>query len=320
VLRSLPVPVDPNVLVGAATADDAAVYRLSADQALVATVDYITPVVDDPYQFGAIAAANSLSDIYAMGARPLFALNVVGFPRETLPLETLARILEGGAAVAAEAGIGVLGGHSVDDPEPKYGMVALGLVHPDRVVANAGAQPGDRLFLTKPLGMGIVTTAIKRDLAAPATVEQAVTSMRTLNRAGAEAMLAVGPHAATDITGFGLVGHLLEMLQASGAGAHLHLARVPLVDGVWELARSGCYPGGSLRNLAHVAPSVDWGDLDEAEQIVLADAQTSGGLLIAVPAERAAALRAELEARGALAAAEIGEVTAEAGRVRVSRE
>jgi len=320
VLRSLPVPVDPNVLVGAATADDAAVYRLSADQALVATVDYITPVVDDPYAFGAIAAANSLSDIYAMGARPLFALNVVGFPRDTLPLDMLARILEGGAAVASEAGIGVLGGHSVDDPEPKYGLVALGLVHPDRIVANAGAQPGDRLFLTKPLGIGVLTTAIKRDLAPPAAVEQAVAAMRTLNRAAAEAMVAVGPHAATDVTGFGLTGHLLEMLRASGVGAHLRLARVPVLDGVWDLVRAGCYPGGSRRNLDHVSPSVDWGDLDDAEQLVLADAQTSGGLLIAVPAQHAEALHAELAARGTLVAAEIGEVTAEAGRVRVSRE
>jgi selenide,water dikinase len=319
VLRSLPVSVDPDVLIGTATSDDAAVYRLSSDQALVATVDYITPVVDDPFQFGAIAAANSLSDIYAMGARPLFALNVVGFPRETLPLDTLARILEGGASVAAEAGIGILGGHSVDDPEPKYGLVALGLVHPERIVANAGAQPGDRLFLTKPLGIGIVTTAIKRDQAPPATVEQALTSMRTLNRSAAEAMVAVGSRAGTDVTGFGLLGHLLEMLNASGVGARLRLDSVPVVDGVWDLVRAGCYPGGSRRNLDHVSPRVDWGDLDDAEQLVLADAQTSGGLLIAVASERAAALRDELTARGTLVTAEIGEVTAEPGRVQVTR-
>jgi selenide, water dikinase len=318
VLRSLPPVVDPDVLVGAATADDAAVFRLSTDQALVATVDYITPVVDDPYEFGRIAAANSLSDVYAMGARPIFALNVVGFPRETLPLDVLARILEGGAAKVAEAGIGVLGGHSVDDPEPKYGLVALGLVHPDRIVRNAGARPGDRLFLTKPLGMGIVTTAIKRDAAPPATVEQALASMGTLNRAAAEAMLAVGPHAATDVTGFGLLGHLLEMLNASGAGAELRLDQVPVADGVWDLLRAGIYPGGSRRNLDHVSPRVDWGGLDDAEQLLLADAQTSGGLLIAVASEQAAALRTELAARDTLAA-EIGMVTAEAGRVRVSR-
>jgi len=318
VLRFLPPTVDPDVLIGAATADDAAVYRLSPDQALVATVDYITPVVDDPYDFGAIAAANSLSDIYAMGARPLFALNVVGFPRDTLPLDTLARILEGGAAKAAEAGIGVLGGHSVDDPEPKYGMVALGLVHPERIVANAGARPGDRLFLTKPLGIGIITTAIKRDAAPPAAVEQALASMRALNRAAAEAMQAVGPHAGTDITGFGLLGHLLEMLTASEAGASLRLSQIPIFDGVWDLARAGLFPGGSRRNHEHVSARVDWGDLDEAEQLVLADAQTSGGLLIAVAADRADTLRAELAARGALVA-EIGTVTDEAARVRVTR-
>jgi selenide,water dikinase len=282
-------------------------------------VDYITPVVDDPYEYGMIAAANSLSDVYAMGARPIFALNVVGFPRDTLPLDVLARILEGGAAKTTEAGIGILGGHSVDDPEPKYGLVALGLVHPDRIVANAGARPGDRLFLTKPLGMGVITTAIKRDLAPPATVAQALGSMRALNRAAAEAMVAVGPHAATDVTGFGLLGHLLEMLKASDAGAALRLSQVPVVDGVWELLRADVYPGGSRRNHAHVSPNVDWGDLDDYEQLLLADAQTSGGLLIAVAPERAAALRAELATRGTLAA-EIGIVTADPGRVRVSRE
>jgi selenide,water dikinase len=311
--------VDPAVLIGAATADDAAVYRLSDEQALVATVDYITPVVDDPYEFGEIAAANSLSDVYAMGARPLFALNVVGFPRDTLPLETLARILEGGAAKATEAGIGVLGGHSVDDPEPKYGMVALGLVHPERIVANAGAQPGDRLFLTKPLGTGIITTAIKRDVAPPAAAAAAVRAMATLNRAACEAMVTVGVHAATDVTGFGLLGHLLEMLAASGAGAELRLASIPVLDGALELARQGVYPGGSQRNLGHVSARVDWGDLEESEQLLLADAQTSGGLLIAVAAERAEALAAELARRGVPAAA-VGEVTGEAGRVRLLRD
>lgn len=317
-LRSLPVSDDPNALVGAATADDAAVYRLSPEQALVATVDYITPVVDDPYAFGQIAAANSLSDVYAMGARPLFALNVVGFPRDRLPLDTLARILEGGAAKAAEAGISVLGGHSIDDPEPKYGLVALGLVHPDRVVTNAGARPGDRLFLTKPLGMGVITTAIKRDAAPAVVVEQAVATMAALNRAAAEAMLEIGPHAATDVTGFGLLGHLLEMLNASGVGATLRLDQVPVLDGVWDLLRAEIYPGGTRRNHAHVSPRVDWGDLDEYEQLLLADAQTSGGLLIAVPAERAGALHDALTARGVLAA-EIGAVTDEPGRVRVIR-
>ena len=316
-LRSLPLVGDPNALVGADTADDAAVYRLSADQALVATVDYITPVVDDPYVFGTIAAANSLSDIYAMGARPLFALNIVGFPRG-LPLDLLARILEGGAAKAAEAGIAVLGGHSVDDPEPKYGLVALGLVPPERVVRNVGARVGDHLFLTKPLGMGIITTAIKRDAAPPAMVEAALATMATLNRAAAEAMVAVGPHAATDVTGFGLLGHLLEMLTASGVGAELWLEAVPVVEGTWDLVRAGIYPGGSQRNLDYVSPRVEFGDLDQAERLLLADAQTSGGLLIAVGAEDAPRLAAELAARG-VRAAEIGRIIDAPGRVRILR-
>jgi selenide,water dikinase len=307
--------VDPNVLVGTASSDDAAVYRLGPDQAVVATVDYITPVVDDPYHFGMVAAANALSDIYAMGARPLFALNLVGFPRK-LPLTLLERILEGGAAKVAEAGISIIGGHSIDDPEPKYGLVALGLVHPDQVIRNGGARPGDRLFLTKPLGIGIATTAIKRDQAAPALMEAALRVMETLNREAAEAMCAVGPSAATDVTGFGLLGHLLEMLNASGVGARLRLAAVPVLEGVWDLVRAGVYPGGSERNLAHVTPSVEWGGIEAAARLVLADAQTSGGLLIAVAPEKAASLAEALRHRQVLVA-EIGEITDRTGWIEV---
>lgn len=314
-LRHLPPTIDPNVLVGAELSDDAAVYRLSDEQALVATLDFITPVVDDPYQFGAIAAANALSDVYAMGARPLFALNVVGFPRERLPLEQLGRIIQGGADKAAEAGIGILGGHSVDDPEPKYGLVVLGLVDPKRVVTNRGARPGDVLVLTKPLGIGIITTALKRDAVSAQTVAQAVAVMSMLNRAASEAMVAVGVNAATDVTGFGLLGHLAEILNASRVGARIEAGAVPLLPEVMELAEAGYVPGGTRRNRDALADFVQWGtEVDEATRLILCDAQTSGGLLIAVPGERRALLLRELEARGARGTV-IGEVVAGVGIV-----
>jgi selenide, water dikinase len=321
VLRSLPLVTDPSVLVGADTADDAAVYRLSDELALVATVDYITPVVDDPYMWGGIAAANALSDVYAMGGRPIFALNVVNFPRDGLPLEMLERVIAGGAAKAGEAGVAILGGHSVDDPEPKYGLVALGTVNPARVICNVGAVPGDALILTKPLGMGILTTAIKRDLLPGPAVERAVEVMLGLNRAASEAMLASpGVHAATDVTGFGLLGHLGEMLGgSSGVGAHLVAGSVPVLEEVWDLARQEVVPGGTRRNLASVAPMVDWSErLSSVDQLVLADAQTSGGLLIAVESSGAEPLLRDLAARGVTWATRIGTFTDRAGRIEVS--
>ena len=308
-LRYLPPIADPNVLVGTDVPDDAAVYRLSPDRALVATVDYFTPIVDDAYDFGRIAAANALSDIYAMGARPLFALSIVGFPKDKLPLSVLGEILRGGADKAADAGIFVVGGHSIDDPEPKYGLVVLGEAHPDRIVTKGGARPGDRLFLTKPLGIGIISTGIKRGKVGEDVIRQAVEVMTTLNAGAAEAMTSVGPSAGTDVTGFGLLGHLSEMVTQSGVGARVHLDRVPVLPAAWGLAREGVVPGGSHRNHAFLSSLVTWAEgIDEAEQLVLADAQTSGGLLIAVPADRAEALRAALVAKGTLAAAEIGEV------------
>ncbi len=309
-LRYLPPIADPNVLVGTDLPDDAAVYRLSPDRALVATVDYFTPIVDDPYDFGRIAAANALSDVYAMGARPLFALSIVGFPKDTLPLTVLGEILRGGADKAADAGIFVVGGHSIDDPEPKYGLVAIGEAHPERIVKKSGARPGDRLVLTKPLGIGIISTGIKRSKVGQEVIRQAVDVMTTLNAGAAEAMTSVGPSAGTDVTGFGLLGHLSEMVTQSGVGARVYLDRVPVLPAAWDLAREGVVPGGTRRNHAFFSGRVTWADgVDETEQLVLADAQTSGGLLIAVPAERAEALKAALVAKGTLAAAEIGEVT-----------
>lgn len=312
-LRRLPFVEDRNVLVGTATNDDAAVYRLTGDQAIVATVDYFAPVVDDPYLFGQVAAANSLSDVYAMGARPIFALNLVGFPSEKLPIELLGEILRGGSDKAAEAGIAVIGGHSIDDPEPKYGMAVIGLVHPDRVLTNTGARPGDALVLTKPLGSGILTTGIKRGLVSAAAEAEVVQIMATLNRTAAEAAIRVGVDAATDVTGFGLLGHLGELTAGSGVGAALSAAAIPVLESVWPLVREGIYPGGSKRNLDYIAERVRWApEIPDDVRIVLADAQTSGGLLLAVPAAQVAALLEDLAANG-VTAARIGEIVEDPG-------
>jgi selenide, water dikinase len=311
--------LDANALVGAALADDAAVYQLSADMALVATVDYITPVVDDPFTWGSIAAANALSDVYAMGARPIFALNVVNFPRDTLPLEILEQVIQGGATKVAEAGVAILGGHSVDDPEPKYGLVALGTVHPQRIVRNVGARPGDALLLTKPLGIGILTTAIKRGLASAAAIQRAVDVMAALNRVAGEAMIASGGvHAATDVTGFGLLGHLSEMLGAGGIGVRLEADAVPVLEEAWDFVRQDVVPGGTRRNLASVESFVDWSErLSPEQRLVLADAQTSGGLLMAIDPASAAALLANLHEQGITAATQIGTFTGNPGRIEV---
>ncbi len=292
---------------GTETGDDAAVVRLDDERALVETLDFFSPVVDDPFDFGRVAAANAFSDVYAMGGRPLFALNILCFPMKTLGHEVLARVLAGGDAIAAEAGVPILGGHSVEDPEPKYGMVVTGLVHPDRLLRNTGGRPGDVLFLTKPLGSGILTTALKKGALAPERAAEIVRVMTTLNRAGAEAMQEVGVRACTDVTGFGLLGHLRGMLACTGVGAELEFARLPLVDGVLETVRGGTCPGGTRRNLGFFGPHCEFDDaLDEAQRLVVADAQTSGGLLIACPPERADALADALRAAGTLAAARIG--------------
>jgi selenide,water dikinase len=309
VLRHVPVATDPRILVDASSRDDAAVFQMAPDRAIVATVDFFTPIVDDPYDFGRIAATNAFSDLYAMGATPLFALNLVGWPRDKLPFELLGEVLRGGADVARAAGAFVLGGHSVDDPEPKYGMAAIGEVHPDRIVTNAGARPGDALVLTKPLGTGVLTTALKRDLLSEADVAPAVAAMTTLNAGAARAMLGVGVHAATDVTGFGLLGHLRTLLEASGAAAELRAAAVPLLPRAREAAERGAVPGGTERNMAGVADAVHFAaGVDQATRLLFADAQTSGGLLIAVPAERADALVAALGRERTPVAAVIGRV------------
>jgi selenide,water dikinase len=285
VLGALPGLEDPRVLVGATANDDAAVFRIAEDRALVATVDFFTPIVDGPEDFGAIAAANSLSDVYAMGARPLFALGLVAFPRDKLGSGLLERIVAGGAAKLAEAGVPVVGGHSIDDSEPKFGYSVTGEVHPDRLVTSAGARPGDRLYLTKPLCSGLVATAIKRGLCPEDLERRAIAVMTHLNRSAAEAMVTAGASAATDVTGYGLLGHLANM----GVGADVELVKVPVLDGVRELGAADLFPAGTRRNHAAIRDSVDWGGLPESEQLLLCDAQTSGGLLVAISAERAAA-------------------------------
>ena len=300
------------------TADDAGVYRISADLALVQTVDVFTPVVDEPYWFGAIAAANALSDVYAMGGVPRTALNIAGFPRSKLPLEILGEILHGGGEKCAEAGVAVIGGHTLDDPEPKFGLSVTGFVHPDRVVTNAAAQPGDRLVLTKPLGLGVITTGIKQERTTRSTIDEAIRVMAALNRAAGQAMADVGVSAATDITGFGLLGHLHEMTRASGVRARILLSAVPILEEAWGLARAGTVPGGTQRNRAALAGAVIWEGIDEDGQILLCDAQTSGGLLIAVPGDRLARLVQALRAGGALASEVVGEITGEgAGEITV---
>lgn len=304
---------------GAATGDDAAVYRLDDSTGLVLTVDFFTPITDDPYEFGLVAAANSLSDVYAMGGRPLIALNVVGFPA-ALAGELLGAVLRGGYDKAAEAGCLIAGGHTVDDNEPKYGLSVVGLVEPGRQVTNAGAQPGDALVLTKPIGTGIITTAAKAGAAPPAALQTAVETMATLNRAASEAMMQVGVNACTDITGYGLLGHLAGMMRASRANAVIRLDAVPTLPGAWELLEQGIAPGGTHRNLAGIADSTDWdAALTEADRLLLCDAQTSGGLLLSVPAPRLDALLAALEQQGVATRAVVGEVTAAPpGRLQIT--
>lgn len=318
VLRHLLPVDDPNALVGHTTGDDAAVYRISADRALVVTADFFTPIVDSGYDFGRIAAANALSDVYAMGAKPLFALNLVGFPRKLLPEGILEEILRGGGDVARGAGIPILGGHTIDDAEPKYGMVAIGEVDPTDMVTNAGAHAGDVLVLTKPLGSGIVATAIKAGSASEKVITDAVECMATLNKGAAEAMMDVGVRAGTDVTGFGLLGHLRSLLRASGLAGRLRVADVPALDGARALIEAGHVPGGTKRNLADLEADVTFASaVTGTDRTLLADAQTSGGLLMAVAPDRVDALLEALAGQ-APAAAVIGTVEeGEAGRVFV---
>ena len=308
VLRHL-VPIESeNALVDASTGDDAAVYALGDGRALVVTLDFFTPLVDDPYDFGRIAAANALSDVYAMGAEPLFLLNLLAFPRALLGEGLVEEIIRGGSDIAREAGVPIMGGHSVDDPEPKYGLVAVGEVQIEDLVTNAAARAGDLLVLTKALGTGVVATAIKAEAASDTATTAAVTSMTALNREAARAMKRVGVRAATDVTGYGLLGHLSNLLLQSGVAAEVVAKDVPVLPEVSELIAAGHVPGGTRRNLEDLGDRIVFGDQDETTRLILADAQTSGGLLISVPKEHADELMKLLEAAGPVAAI-IGRVT-----------
>jgi selenide,water dikinase len=318
-LENLPLVTDPRVLIGAATADDAAVIALDAERALVLTTDFFTPIVDDPFEFGQVAAANALSDVYAMGGRPLSALGIVGFPDADLPASVLSEILRGGALKAKEAGIDVVGGHTIKTDEPIYGLAVVGEVHPGRIVSNAGARAGDRLVLTKPLGIGVIATAAKNDQDRLDAMPEAIRVMATLNKDACDAMLEVGAHAATDVTGFGLLGHLRNVCAASGVSAVVHSKDVPVLAAAREYVAEGIAPGGTHANWRFLNDWVNWGpQLTKDQQLLLADAQTSGGLLIALPAVAAPKLVAALERRGAPCAAIVGEILeGPAGRITV---
>ncbi len=278
----------PDLIVGLGHPDDAAVWRLEEDRALVITTDFFTPIVDDPYDYGAIAAANSLSDVYAMGARPFLALNVAAMPTD-LPVEIVQTILRGGAEKALEAGVVIAGGHTVQDKEPKFGLIAVGFVHPDRMITKAGAQVGDLLILTKPLGFGVITTALKQDEAQATDVAEAVEWMKQLNRTASELAVAADVSGGTDITGFGLLGHARELAAASGVGLRLRVEQIPVLGSARRYADQGFFPSGSEDNRRHFSSAVRFASgISEPDQMLLFDAQTSGGLLLAVPPKRQA--------------------------------
>lgn len=315
-LRRLPPSADPNLLVGMETGDDAGIYRVADGLALVQTVDFFPPIVDDPFVFGQIAAANALSDVYAMGGRPATAMNLVAFPRDDLPLDVLHEILRGGAAKLAEAGVALVGGHSINDKEIKYGFAVTGFVDPAHAVTNAGARPGDALVLTKPIGIGIVATALKRGRAAPDVVARATESMTRLNRMAAERMLARDPHACTDVTGYGLLGHALRVARASGVDLRVDHRRVPCLSGALELLGQGAAPGGLESNRGAFGDAVEFtASVPPVWRDLLFDPQTSGGLLVALAPAQAEALVAELE-RDGVDAAVVGEASA-AGKGRI---
>jgi selenide, water dikinase len=316
VLDRLRAPSHPDLLVGSDTGDDAAVWRLDDHRALVLTTDFFTPIVDDAHTWGRIAAANAVSDVYAMGGRPLVALNLVAWNSDELPMDLLGEVLSGAETIAEEAGFVIAGGHSIDDPEPKYGLAVVGEVDPAQLMTNRGVRPGDVLVLTKPLGIGVITTGVKRGVAQPESVEAAIDTMTTLNDSAARVAVAMGATGATDITGFGLLGHLGRMARESGVDVEVDLGVVPLLPGARALAEQGCVPGGTRRNLDDVASFVDDRRHDEVGTLLLADAQTSGGLVFGLEPHRLEAAVGELR-RAGLSAAAVGRARTGTGRIVV---
>ena len=310
VLKNLPLPYDPNILVDISTHDDAGVYRLNDDLAIVLTTDFFPPVCSDPYEFGQIAATNSISDIYAMGANPVLALNIMMFPASKLPMEAYAEILKGGYDKATEAGVRIIGGHTIDDYPPKYGLAVTGFVHPQKVITNAGARPGDILILTKPLGTGIILAGQRVGMASQKDINEALKMMKLLNKSGAEVMIKNNVKGATDITGFGLLGHALKMAKAGKVSIHFKMEKVPLVGDTFQLVEDGCIPGAAFRNLDYVEKDTSFsGGLNYNFKMIACDAQTSGGLLMSVNEKIAGKVLSELKSAGLETASEIGYVS-----------
>jgi len=310
ILLSMPLPNDPNILVDIDTHDDAGVYKVNEDLALVFTTDFFPPVCSDPYEFGQIAAANSISDIYAMGGKPVIALNIMMFPAAKLPMEAYSDILRGGADKAAEAGLRIIGGHTIDDFPPKYGLAVIGYVHPERIITNSGAREGDVLILTKPLGMGIILAGQRLKIASDSDIAEAKRLMKLLNRTGAEVMNKYGVKGATDVTGFGLAGHALKMAKASNVSIEIDMNKVPLIGDTFMLADEGCIPGACFRNLVFVENnSLLRMNLNYNLKMIAMDAQTSGGLLMSVKPEIANIVVGKLHEAGLDRSSIIGKVT-----------
>jgi selenide,water dikinase len=310
ILKYLPLPSDPNILVDIDTQDDAGVYRINDELALVLTTDFFPPVCSDPYEFGQIAAANSISDVYAMGGDPVLALNIMMFPAKDLPMEAYAAILKGGFDKATEAGVRIIGGHTIDDSPPKYGLAVVGFIHPDKIITNAGAMPGDKLILTKPVGTGVIMAAQRMGIAAQADIKEAKRQMKLLNKTGAQVMKKHGIRGATDITGFGLAGHALKMAKAGNVSIRINMKDVPLIGKTFNLADDGCIPGASFRNLEYAENETSFASgLDYNLKMIAFDAQTSGGLLMSVPANKAEPVLIQLHSAGLNSSAIIGEVS-----------
>ena len=315
ILKYLPLPKDPNILVDIDTHDDAGVYKVNDELALVLTTDFFPPVCSNPYEFGQIAAANSISDVYAMGGDPVLALNIMMFPAAKLPMEAYAEILKGGFDKATEAGVRIIGGHTIDDFPPKYGLAVVGYIHPEKIITNAGAKPGDNLILTKPVGTGIIMAGQRLGIARDADVDEAKRLMKLLNKSGADVMKKYNVKGATDVTGFGLAGHALKMAKASNVSVCINMRKVPLIGNIYNMVDDGCIPGASFRNLEYVEEHMFTRQgLDYNLKMIAFDAQTSGGLLMSVPQDNAEAILADLKSAGLTSSAIIGEVTSLNGK------